>query len=125
MSSVREVKRKPVSVVLADGKAHSIKFDLNGLAELEDLYGSIDAAFTALDNNSVKAARAVLWAGLLSENDALTLKEAGHLLDVETMQELMGSLSGALSADMPSPEDVATDATAIATATVSTPDPNV
>lgn len=101
MANVRDVKSKEVKLTLNDGVERTLKFDLNAMAELEDEYGSVDAAFEMLDKNSIKAVRFILWAGLMHEDPSLTLKQVGSLIDVQYLQELMGSLGEAFQADLP------------------------
>jgi len=101
MANVKDVKSKDVKITLSDGVERTIKFDLNAMAELEDKYGSVDAAFEMLDKNSIKALRFILWAGLMHEDENLTEKQVGSLIDMRYMQELMGTLGSALESDMP------------------------
>lgn len=104
MANVRDVKSKAVKITLTDGVEREIRFTLNAMAELEDRYGSVDEAFKQLDNNSIKALRCVLWAGLIHEDPSLTEQQVGNLIDLQYMQELMTSLGAAFSANMPEPE---------------------
>lgn len=104
MSNVKDVKSKDIKITLNDGVERTIKFTLNALAELEDRYGSVDEAFKQLDNNSIKAVRCILWAGLIHEDPELTEQQVGNLIDIQYMQELMTSLGEAFDADMPEPE---------------------
>ena len=104
MANVKDVKSKAVKITLNDGVERTIKFTLNALAELEDRYGSVDEAFKQLDNNSIKAVRCILWAGLIHEDPDLTEQQVGNLIDIQYMQELMASLGEAFDADMPEPE---------------------
>lgn len=104
MANVKDVKSKAVKITLTDGVERTIKFTLNALAELEDRYGSVDEAFKQLDNNSIKAVRCILWAGLIHEDPDLTEQQVGNLIDIQYMQELMASLGEAFDADMPEPE---------------------
>ena len=101
MSNVKDVKSKDIKITLNDGVERTIKFTLNALAELEDRYGSVDEAFKQLDNNSIKAVRCVLWAGLIHEDPELTEQQVGNLIDIQYMQELMASLNDAFDSDMP------------------------
>ena len=102
MSNVADVKSKVSTVTLMDGKKRTLRFTLNALAELEDRYGSVQNAFDKLEKeNSMKALRCVLWAGLIHESPELTEREVGDLIDTNYMQELMGTLNGALNSDMP------------------------
>mgnify|MGYP006879990598 FL=1 len=104
MSNVKDVKSKDIKITLNDGVERTIKFTLNALAELEDRYGSVDEAFKQLDNNSIKAVRCILWAGLIHEDPELTEQQVGNLIDIQYMQELMASLNDAFDSDMPAAE---------------------
>lgn len=104
MASVEDVKSKAVKITLTDGVERTIKFTLNAMAELEDRYGSVEEAFKQLDNNSIKAVRCILWAGLIHEDPDLTEQQVGNLIDIQYMQELMASLGDAFDADMPEAE---------------------
>lgn len=104
MANVKDVKSKAVKITLTDGVERTIKFTLNAMAELEDRYGSVEEAFKQLDNNSIKAVRCILWAGLIHEDPDLTEQQVGNLIDIQYMQELMASLGDAFDADMPEPE---------------------
>lgn len=57
-----------------------ISFDLNAYCELEDIYGNIEDAFEAMEKGSMKAIRALLYAGLKEDDDTLTIKEVGRLI---------------------------------------------
>ena len=101
MSNVADVKSKTVKITLNDGVERTIKFTLNALAELEDKFGSVQAAFDKLEKeNSMKALRAVLWAGFLHEDPNLTELAVGNLIDIAYMQELVDSLGEAFEQDM-------------------------
>lgn len=104
MANLKDAKSKAVKITLTDGVERTIKFTLNAMAELEDRYGSVDEAFKQLDNNSIKAVRCILWAGLIHEDPDLTEQQVGNLIDIQYMQELMSSLGKAFDADMPEPE---------------------
>lgn len=104
MANVKDVKSKAVKITLTDGVERTIKFTLNAMAELEDRYGSVEEAFKQLDNNSIKAVRCILWAGLIHEDPDLTEQQVGNLIDIQYMQELMTSLGEAFDADMPESE---------------------
>lgn len=101
MSNIKDVKSKKKTITLLDGVERTIKFDLNAMAELEDKYGSVDAAFEMLDKNSIKALRFILWAGLVHEDENLTERQVGSLIDMQYMSELMETLGDAFEGDMP------------------------
>jgi hypothetical protein len=100
--NIKDVKSKTVPLILMDGKERHLRFTLNALAELEDKYGSVEAAFNKVEKeNSVSALRYVLWAGLMWEDDELTEKQVGNLIDLNYMQEMITTLGVALDGDMP------------------------
>lgn len=102
-SDVQRTKNSAVKITLADGKERVLRYTLNAMVELEEAYGSVDEAFRVLEEEqSLKAMRKVIWAGLLHENDPLTEQEVGNLIDIDYMKELVASVGGALTADLPS-----------------------
>ena len=101
MSNLADVKNKTVKITLNDGIERTIKFTLNALAELEDKFGSVQAAFDKLEKeNSMKALRTILWSGFLHESPDLTEQQVGNLIDIAYMQELVESLGTAFENDM-------------------------
>jgi len=106
MSNLRDVKPRVKTITLNDGVERELRFTLNAMAEMEDKYGSVDAAFKKLDEGSIKAARFIMWAGLLHYNDeSLTEKQVGDLIDLQSMQQIMQSMSEVLSEDMPQKDE--------------------
>ena len=101
MANIKDVKAKDIKITLSDGVERTLRYDLNALAEMEDRYGSVGAALKALENNSIKAVRFVLWAGLIHEEPGLTEQKVGSLIDMKLIQELVGSVGDAFEADMP------------------------
>ena len=63
-------------------KPRKIKFDLNAVAEFEEETGSsfVSIASDGADGLGMKHVRALLWAGLLHEDQKITVKEAGDLV---------------------------------------------
>lgn len=124
MANLKDVKSKPVKITLSDGIERELKFTLNAMAELEDKYGSVEEAFKQLDSNSIKAIRFILWAGLIWEDDSLTERQVGNLIDIQYLQSLMESVGAAFDSDMPVAEEPA-KATVVQTTLVEvTQDPN-
>lgn len=102
MSNIADIRPKPVKITL--DKERTLLFDLNAFACLEEEYGSIDAALNALAEGKVKALRAVLWAGLVHGDDALTVKDVGHLITLADLQRVTEAVNEALSQALPKPE---------------------
>lgn len=101
MSNVRDVKPRVKTITLNDGVEREIRFTLNAMAELEDRYGTVDKAFETMQSGSVKAARCVLWAGLLYSEESLTEKQVGNLIDLNSLNSIMEGLNDAMSEDTP------------------------
>ena len=101
MANVKDVKSKVVTITLNDGVERTLKYDLNAMAELEDKYGSVDAAFEAVNANSIKAIRCVLWAGLIHAEPELTERQVGSMIDMAYLANLVDTMGEAFEADMP------------------------
>ena len=101
MANLDNVKTKATRITLGDGVERELRFTLNAMAEMEDRYGSVDNAFKALEANSIKAVRFVIWAGLMHSDEGLTEQQVGNLIDVACMEEIVNSIGAAMSADMP------------------------
>ena len=104
MANLNDVKAKPIKITLLDGVEREMIFTLNAMAELEDRYGSVDAAFEALEKNSMKAIRCVLWAGLLHSDESLTEQQVGNLIDMREVNKIVASMSEAFDTSMPATE---------------------
>lgn len=101
MSSLIDAKAKTTKITLSDGVERELRFTLNAMAEMEDRYGSVDNAFKALENNSIKAVRFVLWAGLMHADETLTEKQVGNLIDINLMENILSTVEEAFNNDLP------------------------
>lgn len=101
MSNLRDVRPVKKTITLSDGVEREVRFTLNAMAELEERYGSVEKAFEALDSNSIKAARFILWAGLMESDETLTEQQVGKLIDMNNLRDIMDSVGNMLSDDMP------------------------
>ena len=54
MSNAKNVRVKPVDLEI-DGKVYKIKYDFNAFIELEEMYGSIEEAMTAIQGEVIKS----------------------------------------------------------------------
>jgi len=99
-----------------DGKERYIKFDLNAFAEMEDMFGSMEAAQERLQGGSMKDVRTVLWLGLIW-NEAvvdeitgepirytLSQYQVGSWLNTLNMKEVMAKLQEAITGSLPTEE---------------------
>lgn len=115
-----------------DGKDRFIKFDLNAFAEMEDIFGSMEAAQERLKSGSMKDIRTVLWLGLiwneviLDERTgepigySLSQYQVGSWLHTMNMKEVMEKLQQAMVGAMPKGDTTTMNQVAVATAN----DPN-
>lgn len=97
--ALQDVRDMGVSVEL--DRLRTLRYDLNAFAALEDHFGNVEKAFAALQQGSLKAARTLLWVGLLHEDDALTERQAGAMVTMENMNAIMEAISIALGAAVP------------------------
>lgn len=99
MANVKNVRVRLVPVQL--DKERHLKFDLNAFAELEERYGSVDAALDALEKGSIKAIRTIVWAGLLHEEETLTARQVGSWIGLEHLETLSKALNKAMTDALP------------------------
>lgn len=64
------------------GRKYEMNFDLNAMAELEDIFGSLQIAIAELKKKKLKAVRSFLYAVLKSTDESLTEFEVGRLIDM-------------------------------------------
>lgn len=85
-------------------KERTILFNLNAMAEFEEVTGKSFFSEQDLDNLTAKDVRAMLWTGLKHEDPDLTLEDVGEMIHVGNMAEIMEGLTGAYKGAMPQPE---------------------
>lgn len=102
MSNVSAVKNMKRTVDLGDGVEREVILSLNAMADLEEKYGSIEAAFAKVQEGSVAAIRYLLWCILVPDGDEdLTEKEVGKLIRIDNLSEIMSNLMDVLEEQMP------------------------
>lgn len=104
MSNLQDVKSKEVKIKLGD-KERILAIDFNCFAELEEQYGDIQTAMEALQKGSIKAIRAFVYAALVADDETLTIKKVGKMLNMNCMEELSVALNEALGEALPQAED--------------------
>lgn len=102
-SKVKDVKIKNIEVEL--DKTRTLRFDLNAFAELEENFGTIDQALGAMEKGSIKALRAILWAGLIHEDEELTIKQVGKLITLADLPGLTEGINNAIVNSVPKTEE--------------------
>lgn len=101
MSNVNKVKKPAVSIEL--DKERHLKYTLNAFAEMEDRYGSVDAALEVVKNNNMRAIIFIIWCGLIHEDETLTEKQVGNMVEIDQLQDIVGKLNDAIGGDLPAP----------------------
>lgn len=102
IKSVSQVKNVPIML----DRERNLRFDLNAFANLEEAFGSIDTALKNMEQGSVKAVRAILWAALVHEDPTLTQQYIGSLLSVSELEAVAAKLTEAITGVMPTQEEV-------------------
>lgn len=101
--NAKDVRAKPVPIVL--DKKRTLQYDLNAFIALEELYGDVDKALAAFEKGDMKALRALLWAGLLHEDETLTPQKAGSLIMMSDIERVSEAMMAALEQAMPAVDD--------------------
>jgi hypothetical protein len=73
---------------------------LNSLAEIEDKLG-VPLSKLAEVELGVKTVRAMLWAGLIHEDEELTEREVGNLVDFENLEYVQEKVGEAFAVSAP------------------------
>lgn len=98
LGSVRAKK----SYIELGGTEYELKYDLNAFAEIEEEYGSITELLEKMEKGSAKAIRAMVWAGLLCNENSPTQREVGSLINMNDMEKIAASIQRALVDSLPS-----------------------
>ena len=99
-----ELRNKGFKFTLVN-KEYELKFNMNTFCELEEVYGDINKAFEDLQLMKIKAIRALLYAAIKVEDDTVTLKSVGDLLQLSDLERLGTVINEALSESMPEIEE--------------------
>lgn len=98
MSSVRS---KPIPVETNEGTKH-LFYDLNAIEILEEKLGDISKIGDL--KPTVKNVKLLLWAGMLHENENLTLQQAGRLFQLADIPKVYRQIMLALNEGFPEPD---------------------
>ncbi len=110
-------KARPSATIMLD-RERTLRFDLNAMAAFEEATG--DNLFNGtfqLGNLSARGIRAMLWACLLSDDEALTIQQVGSLITTDNMGEITQALLRSFEvaappeSDRPLPETVSPNGT--------------
>ena len=95
-----ELKNRGIKFQLGPSE-HELRLDMNTFCELEEIYGDLNAAFEDLQKMKIKAIRALIYASIKVDNDSITLKEVGRLLEISDLEKLGEAINKALEIAMP------------------------
>lgn len=70
------------------GRTYEMNFDLNAMAELEDIFGTLQIAIAELKKKKLKAVRSFLYAVLKSTDESLTEFDVGKLIDMNNFTSI-------------------------------------
>jgi hypothetical protein len=78
------------------GKVRNLRYTMNALAEIEDNLG---VPLSEMDKvkMTIKNVRVILWAGLIHEDEELTQKEVGNMVDLENMEAVQEKVAEAFT----------------------------
>lgn len=99
-----ELKNKGIKFTLGP-KEYELKLNMNTFCELEEIYGDLNTAFEDLQKMKMKAVRALIYAAVKTENEALTLKQVGEQLELKDLERLGTAINEALNQAMPEAEE--------------------
>lgn len=97
--SAQDVKVNKVPISL--DKDRHLAYDLNAFCELEERFGTIQDAFDELQKGKIKTIRAMLYIGLLHEDDTITEKQVGGMVGISDLQEVAKKIAEAITANLP------------------------
>lgn len=112
-TSVSEIRNSLTKIMLG-GEERVLKYDMNAYAELENKYGSVDAALSSLDKGRITDVRQLLWAGLIHDQ-AVIDEDTGDVLkytltphtvggwisDISMLKDVVGKVADAITNGMP------------------------
>lgn len=87
-------QKKEVTVTL--DKKRTIRFTLNALAEIEDALGVPLSQMSEVELG-IKTVRTMLWAGLIHEDEELTERQVGNMVDFSNLEEVQKKVSEAFA----------------------------
>jgi hypothetical protein len=101
ISNLQDLSPKPVKIMM--DKERTVVFDMFALATLEDQYGTQEAAFAAFGSGKIKDVCTFLWAGLLHEDENLTINSVMKMVGIGKIQALSDLIMLALDLGLSDP----------------------
>jgi lysophospholipase L1-like esterase len=101
LAALLQQHKPTILIIELGGNEYNFKYDLNAFAELEDTCGNISEVLTKMEQGSAKAIRALVWAGLLNNENCPTEKEVGKMINLGDMADISNKIQEAIVASMP------------------------
>lgn len=114
-SNLHEIRQQEGKYYIGtfDGKERYICFDLNAFAELEERFGSMQAAQDRLQSGSMKDIRLVMWLGLIWDETVadpetgepisynISVHQVGSWLNTSNLNNVVTKLQSAMTGALP------------------------
>ena len=106
MTELQDISLKEQKVEIEiGGKTRTLLYDMFAFAELEKEYGDLAGVQAALGMGSIKSIMTMLRAGLLHEDENITIKEIGHGMNLRNLQDVVEKITIAIVNSLPQPEE--------------------
>lgn len=99
-SNLKNIKPKAIKLTL-NGREFDFILNLNSFAELEDQFGGINDLMEKMEKGSAKAIRAMIWAGLLNNENPPSISDVGNFLNMSDLQNISMVIAEAMGAALP------------------------
>jgi len=101
------VTTAPRKVTIDLGVERHLLYDLNALEELENIYGDLDTALSALskDKKRIKHIKNFIFAGLRHEDKSLTPEMIGKMIGFSGLTAITDQIWQAFTQSMPDPKE--------------------
>ena len=110
MVKAKDLKKSGHTITLQE-KEYKLAFDMNAIALIEEFYSDINFGLEEVMNGSIKSSQVLLWSMInsgLEEDQFMSLKEVGSLVDYKTFQPTMKKIMDVFVESMKSDEDEVT-----------------
>lgn len=98
----KELRDGATAVVLNEKEYH-LAFDMNAMCDMEEKYGSMEKAFSALSSEAgMKDLRFMLWKALQHSAPEMTEAQAGQLVTLQNVNTVAEALGKAMDTSVES-----------------------
>ncbi|MDT8718983.1 hypothetical protein IAI10_20220 [Clostridium sp. 19966] len=108
----KDLKKASFETFKLGNKEYKIDIDFNVFSEMEEIYGddaNMPKILDDLANTKVKAIRALIYGIVRQEDENITLKQVGKMMNKEFLNDIVGKLGKALFDTMPEKKDDETE----------------